>query len=66
MSKSKYEKGDFITSLDILWNQDVVYFRDKVTNRGWFQNWQMRMAVRMIEGNCLRFAIKKERGSSNE
>jgi len=66
VSKSKYINGDFITGLDILYNQEVVYFRDKITNRGWFQNWQLRYTARMIEGNYIRYAIKKSEVDENE
>jgi len=45
----KYEKGEKITSLDVLMEQDVIYFTDRVTNRGWFQNWYIGRAKMYIE-----------------
>ena len=60
MNKSKYTKGDYIKSLDELMVQDFIYHRGKIVNFGWFQNWQMLMAKRMIDGGYLNLAVKKE------
>lgn len=56
--KRKYKKGEPITSLDELGKQEFVYFFDKITHRGWFQSWQIQLALRYIDRGCLYYAIK--------
>ena len=56
MSKRKYRKGDQITSLDELAKQELVYFFDKITHRGWFMSWQFRSLANYIERGCLYYA----------
>lgn len=53
----KYAKGDVITSFDELLRQDFVYFVDKITPRGWFMSWQIRMAYNAIRGGMIRYAV---------
>lgn len=48
MSKRKYRRGCRILSLDELARQEVVFWRDKPTARGWFLSWQFRMACNAI------------------
>lgn len=55
-----YLKGDPIRSIDELLSQEFVFFHDKVTHRGWFMSWQLRMAVDMIQRGVLCYAIRKE------
>ena len=38
--KKKYSRGDHILSLDELFRQEFVYWHDKITHKGWFQNWR--------------------------
>ena len=61
--KQKYQKGEPITSIDELMTQDFVYFYDKITNRGWFGSWQLRLARSYIQRGCLYYA---ERIDENE
>jgi hypothetical protein len=51
--KRKYRKGDKITSLDELANQEWIYFYDKITHNGWFMSWQFGLAMRYIKRGCL-------------
>lgn len=56
--KKKYHKGGHILSLDELARQEFVYWHDKITHRGWFQNWSFRMAAGCIgEKGCIFYAI---------
>lgn len=56
--KRKYRKGERITSLDDLSEQEFVYFFDKITHRGWFMSWQYRLAKHYIDRGCLYYAEK--------
>lgn len=56
--KRKYQKGEQITSLDELCRQEYVYFFDKITHRGWFKSWQIRLALIYIECGYLHYALK--------
>lgn len=59
--KKKYRKGGHILSLDELARQEFVYWHDKITHRGWFQNWSFRMAAGCIgEKGCIFYAIAEE------
>lgn len=58
--KPKYRRGDRITSLDELVNQEFVYWNDKITHHGWFGSWQLRMTKMAIERGIIYKAIKKE------
>lgn len=49
----KYKKGSRITCLEELVRQDVVFFRDKVLHRSFFQLWQIRYAIIQIERGTL-------------
>ena len=57
--KRKYRKGKPITSFDELCRQEYVYFFDKITHRGWFQSWQIRLALLYIERGYLHYAVKE-------
>lgn len=60
-SKKRYRKGGHILSLDELARQEFVYWNDKITHRGWFQNWSLRMAAGCIsEKGCIYYAIADE------
>lgn len=54
--KRKYCKGAKITSLDELAGQEFIYFFDKITHNGWFCSWQLSLARRYIERDCLYYA----------
>lgn len=51
--KRKYRKGNKITSLDELSKQEFIYFFDKITHRGWFMSWNLRLAYAYIERGLL-------------
>ena len=54
----KYKKGEKITSLDDLANQNFIYVFNKITHRGWFKSWQLRLAQQYISRGCLYYARK--------
>lgn len=59
--KKKYRKGGHILSLDEFARQEFVYWHDKITHRGWFQNWSFRMVAGCIgETGCIFYAIAEE------
>lgn len=41
MEKIFYEKGERILSLDKLMEEDLIFWRNKIYHKGWFQNWQL-------------------------
>jgi hypothetical protein len=57
----KYRKGAKVTSLNELMEQEFVYWWNKITPKGWFQNWQLRMAQQAIDSGCIRLAVKIEK-----
>lgn len=56
----KYRPGPKVTSLNELMEQDFVYWHDKITPKGWFCSWQLRMAQDAIKYGVIRLAIKIE------
>lgn len=56
----KYKKGEKITSLDELMKQEFVYWNNKITHKGWFMSWMLRMADNAIKNGIIYKAIKKE------
>ena len=59
-NKRKYEKGEVIKSLDVLLDQEFVFFNDKVTHRGWFLSWQLKFALDMLGAGRIYYAVPKE------
>lgn len=57
----KYKKGSRITCLEELVRQDMVFFRDKVLHRSFFQSWQIRYAIIQIEKGVLFRAERVEK-----
>ena len=53
MYKRKYTKGEKITSLDELVQQEFVYWHDKITHQGWVTSWQLRMACLAIQNGVI-------------
>lgn len=62
----KYKKGSRITCLEELVKQDMVFFREKVLHRSFFQSWQIRYAIIQIERGTLFRAEKTDDGSDYE
>lgn len=58
--KRKYKKGDRVTSIDELLKQEFVYWNNKITHKGWFGSWQLRMTANAIKNGSIYKAIKKE------
>lgn len=58
--KRRYRKGDRITSIDELLSQEFVYWNNKITHKGWFGSWQLRMTANAIKNGSIYKAIKKE------
>jgi len=63
--KRKYERGEPITSLDELAEQDFVYWHDKVTPRGWFMSWQLKMTCDALKRGVIYKALKIKEDESN-
>ena len=63
---SKYVKGERITTIDELMEQDFVIFnngtgsQDKCYNKGWYQCWQLRMASLYVNTGRIYKAIIRE------
>jgi hypothetical protein len=58
-SRSKFTKGERITTLDELYKQEYIYWNDKVYHKGWFRMWQFKMAFDILyTGSGLYHAIK--------
>lgn len=60
MRKRKYKPGDVITSLDEMAAQELVYWRESIVNRGWFQNWQISFTQYQLYAKLIRKAIRIE------
>ena len=58
MSKTKYKKGERITSLDEFIQQEFVYFPYGVRHHGYAQSQQIRQVSNMIKNGRLYKAIK--------
>lgn len=56
MSKRMFEPGDYITSLSELSEQEFVFHRKKILNRGWFMSWQLQYAETQIKLRYVRKA----------
>jgi len=56
--KRKYQKGEPITSLDELLEQDFVYWHDKITAKGWFMSWQLQMTCNALKHGVICKALK--------
>lgn len=56
MSKRMFEPGDYITSLSELSEQEFVFHRKKILNRGWFMSWQLQYAETQIKWQYVRKA----------
>lgn len=64
MRHKKFRRGGHILSLDELARQDFVYWHNKITPRGWFQNWQFRMAEKCVGPlGCIYYAIRESEES---
>lgn len=57
---SKYKKGEVLTSLDELMQQEFVYWNDKINHKGWFGSWQLRMTENALKAGRICKAIKIE------
>ena len=58
MSKTKYKKGERITSLDEFIQQEFVYFPYGIRHRGYAQSQQIRLVSNMIKSGRLYKAVK--------
>ena len=56
----KYRKGYRITSLNELAEQEFVFCNHKITHKGWFLSWPVRLANEYISRGSLFTAIKIE------
>lgn len=65
MSKRLYQKGEKITSLDELMKQEFVYMRHKITHKGWFFSWQIRLMKNWIDLGWI-YKAEKIEGDNNE
>lgn len=55
MSKRKWRRGSHIMSLDELACQEMVYWLDKPTSKGWFWSWQFKMVMKAIGSSGIIF-----------
>lgn len=62
----KYRRGRKIVSMDELMDQEFVFLNAKLTHNGWFQSWQIRYALRMIQEGRLYLAILNDTGREDE
>lgn len=60
MYAKKYSRGEPITSLDELMQQEFVYYNHKINHKGWFGSWQLRMTENALKAGIIRKAIKIE------
>ena len=66
MYKKRYAKGEPITSLDELMEQEIVFLGSAIQPKGWFQNWQIRLAKGYVKANSIYKAVKIKEDLSNE
>ena len=59
-SKRRFVAGNVITTIDELMTQDLVFWRDKITNQGWLQSSQLRWICNNLKAGHFRIAIKKD------
>lgn len=62
----KYEIGERIMSLDVLMEQEFVFFQDKVYCSGWFHGWMIGCVRSWINYRGIYKAIRKEITNENE
>ncbi len=58
--KRKYKKGELITSLDVLAEQEFIYLGNVIYHKGWFQNWSLIRVRTLLRNKLLYKAIKKK------
>jgi hypothetical protein len=58
--RKQYRPGPKVHFLNELMEQDFVYWWDKITPKGWFLSWQLRMAQGAIDKGIIRTAVKIE------
>lgn len=59
-SRRKYQRGDQITSLDALVQQEFVMVHGKVYHRGWVCSWQINLALIYLQHGCYKAVPIKE------
>ena len=57
--KRKYRKGDPVTSVNELLDQEFVYWHDKIYAKGWYLSWPLRMAHKAVERGEIYKAVRK-------
>lgn len=63
MAKRKWRKGPKISSLDELYRQEIIFWLDKPTPKGWFMSWQFRMAAQALKGGIIRYAMPESQST---
>ncbi len=58
--KRKYRKGELITSLDELAEQEFIYLGNVIYHMGWFQNWSLIRMHHLVKNRVLYKAIRKK------
>ena len=61
----KYSKGEPITSLDEMMEQDFIYWSGIITAKQRFKNWQIDMALSAIKNSVIFRAVKIESEEAN-
>lgn len=59
LNMGMYERGKVLTSLDELVKQEFVYWREKITPKGWFMSWQLKMTTDALSKGVIYYANKK-------
>ena len=59
-SKKKYMQGGPIWSLDVLADQEFVFFNGKLYHKGWFGSWQFHWTVVQLRRGSILYAIRND------
>lgn len=56
-----FRRGEHITSICELSQQEFVFFKHTLTHKGWFLSWSLRMVLMCIgENGCIYYAERTE------
>lgn len=58
-NRKKYEKGERLKKFDKLFDQEFIYFNDKIYHNGWVLGWQLRFAKKAFDIGLYK-AVRKD------
>lgn len=58
--KRKYRRGDRITSVNELVEQEFVYLDSKIIHRGWFMSWSFFFAANSVYNGRVYYAVRND------